>query len=140
MTVQIKGMETNKTGETVDENTDVVFNVTSSLTESERGQGFINLKFSMNMDTEPSAARIYVSGTASVAGSENEIAELLESKEKDGTPTVFVKVYQRVYPTIYLMCGSLHVPYPGPGLLRQTSVHEQPQVVPMAQRRPSAQE
>ncbi len=120
--VQIKGVETNRTAEGVDENTEVTFNVDSSISESDRGPGFLALKFSMDMETQPAAARVFVSGTASVSGKEEEIDGLLESKELDGTPTLFMRIYQRVYPTMYLLCGSLHVPYPGPGLLRQNRV------------------
>lgn len=111
--VQIKSVETSRTSEGVDENADVTFNVGSSIGESDRGPGFVNLKFSIDLETQPPAARIFVSGTASVRGKDEEIDEMLAAKERDGTPTLFMRIYQRVYPTMYLLCGSLHVPYPG---------------------------
>jgi hypothetical protein len=128
--VQIKGVETSRTSDAVDENTEVSFNVGSSITESDRGPGFVNLKFSIDLETQPSAARIFVSGTASVSGKDEEIDEILGAKERDGTPTLFMRIYQRVYPTMYLLCGSLHIPYPGPGLLRQNKVETEAQGVP----------
>lgn len=127
--VQIKGVETSRTSEGVDENTEVMFAVNSSISESDRGPGFINLKFSIEMETQPSAARVFISGTASVTGKEEEIDELLAAKERDGTPTLFMRIYQRAYPTMYLLCGSLHVPYPGPGLLRRNKVETEAQIV-----------
>ncbi len=124
--VQIKGIEANRTAEGVDENTEVTFNVSSSINEGDRGPGFLTLKFSIGMETQPSAARMFVSGTASVTGKEEEIDELLESKEQDGTPYLFMRIYRHVYPTVYLLCGTLHVPYPGPGLLRHNRVEAEP--------------
>ena len=120
--VDLKNVEATRTAEGVNEDTDVTFSVNSSLNEEDRGHGFITLKFSISLDTEPSAARLFVAGTASVTGTEDEIDELLAAKERDGTPTAFMKVYQKIYPAVYLLCGSLHVPYPGPGLLRQNGV------------------
>ncbi len=117
--VLVKGIEANKTAEEVNESTQVTFNVNSSINEADRGPGFLNLKFSMDIETQPAAARIFVSGTATLKGKEDEIDAVLEAKEKDGTtPTLFMKIYQRVYPTMYLLCGSLKIPYPAPGLLR----------------------
>jgi len=127
--VQIKGVESNRSAEGVDESTEVTFNINSSIAEADRGPDSISLKFSIDMETQPQAARLFVSGTASVTGKENEIEELLMAKERDGTPTLFMRIYQRVYPTLYLLCGSLHVPYPGPGLLRQNKIETGPQLV-----------
>ena len=127
--VQLKRVETNRTAEGVDKNTEVEFNVNSSISESERGPGFVNLKYSINLETEPTAARLFVSGNAVIKGSEGDIDQLLAAHERDGTPIVFMKVYQRVYPTMYLMCAALNIPYPGPGLLRQNKMETQPQVV-----------
>ena len=127
--VQVKSVETSRTSEGIDENSEVTFNVNSSISEADRGPGFVNLKFSIDMETQPSAARIFISGAASVTGKEEEIEALLEAKERDGTPTVFMRIYQRVYPTMYLLSGALHVPYPGPGLLRQNKVETEAQLL-----------
>ncbi|MDG7010836.1 MAG: hypothetical protein JRN57_01825 [Nitrososphaerota archaeon] len=117
--VLVKGMEANKTSDEANESTPVTFNVNSSINEADRGPGFLNLKFSMDIETQPAAARIFVSGTATLKGKEDEIDEVLGAKEKDGTtPSLFMKIYQRVYPTMYLLCGSLKIPYPAPGLLK----------------------
>jgi hypothetical protein len=120
--VLVKGIEANKTSEEANESTPVTFNVNASINEADRGPGFLNLKFSMEIETQPSAARVFVSGTATVKGREDEIEEVLGKKEQDGTPTLFMKIYQRVYSTMYLLCGSLKVPYPSPGLLKLNQV------------------
>jgi hypothetical protein len=59
-----------------------------------------------------------ISGTASLKGDEQEIDALLASKEEDGSPPIFMKIYQKVYSIMYLMSGSLRIPYPSPGLLK----------------------
>lgn len=120
--VLVKGIEANKTSDEANESTPVTFNVNASINESDRGPGFLNLKFAMDIETQPSAARIHVSGSATLSGKEGEIDEILAAKEKDGTPTLFMKMYQRVYPTMYLLCGSLKIPYPAPGLLKLSQV------------------
>lgn len=116
--VLVKGIEANKTSDEANEATPVTFNVNASINEADRGPGFLNLKFSMDLETQPAAARVHVSGSATLKGKDEEIDEVLGAKEKDGTPTLFMKIYQRVYPTMYLLCGSLKIPYPAPGLLR----------------------
>ena len=116
--VSVKGIEANKTADEVSESAQVTFNVNSSINESDRGPGFLNLKFSMDIETQPAAARVFVSGTAGLKGKDEEIDQLLAAKEGDGTPALFMRIYQRVYPTMYLLCGTLKIPYPAPGLLR----------------------
>ena len=116
--VSVKGIEANKTSDEANESTQVTFNVNSSINEADRGPGFLNLKFSMDVETQPAAARVFVSGTATLKGKDDEIDAMIGAKEKDGTPALFMKIYQRVYPTMYLLCGSLKIPYPAPGLLR----------------------
>ena len=131
--VAVKGIEANKTSDEVNESTAVTFNVNSSINEADRGPGFMNLKFSMDIETQPAAARLFVSGTATVKGKEDEIDELIGGKEKDGTtPTLFMKIYQRVYPTMYLLCGSLRIPYPAPGLLRMSQMASAEETEPVA--------
>ena len=127
--VLIKGVESSRTSEDATENAEVAFNVNSAISESDSGPGFVTLKYSIEMETQPPAARIFVSGTARIAGKQDEIEEMLGSKEKDGTPTVFMRIYQRVYPTMYLLTGALHLPYPGPGLLRQNKVETEAQLM-----------
>lgn len=120
--VAVKGIEANKTADGVNESTPVTFNVNSSINEADRGPGFLNLKFSLDIETQPAAARIFVSGMATVRGKDDEVEEILSAKESDGTPSLFMRIYQRVYPTMYLLCGSLKIPYPAPGLLRLNQV------------------
>lgn len=120
--VLVKGIEASKTSDEANESTQMTFNVNASISEADRGPGFMSLNFSMDIETQPAAARVRVAGTANLSGKETEMEEMLSGREKDGTPTVFMKIYQRVYPMMYLLCGSLKLPYPAPGLLRLSQV------------------
>lgn len=120
--VLVKGIEANKTLDEANESTPITFNVNSSINEADRGPGFLTLKYSLDIETQPAAARLRVSGTATLSGKDAEIEEILATNEKDGTPALFMKIYQRVYPTMYLLCGALKIPYPAPGLLRLNQV------------------
>ena len=130
--VLVKGIEANKTQDEANESTAITFNVNASISESDRGPGALSLKYSMDIETSPAAARLHVSGTASLTGKDSEIEEMLAAKEKDGTPTLFMKIYQRVYPTMYLLCGALKIPYPAPGLLRLNQVAGAEETEPVA--------
>lgn len=131
--VQIKALEASRTVEEVAENMDVTFNVNSSISESDRSDGLLKLKFSMDLETSPSAARLHVAGTAALSGREEEVEKVLLTREPDGTPTLFMKIYQRVYPTMYLLCGSMKIPYPSPALLRLNRTTTEEELVRQAE-------
>jgi len=96
----------------------VKFYVDSQIKEGGRDRGVVTLKFSMTVGTEPSVARIFVAGSASVSGSDEDVHMMLAGPETDGPPSLFMKIYQQAYPTMYLLCSSLGIPCPAPGLVR----------------------
>jgi hypothetical protein len=100
----------------------ILFNVSSTISESDRDIENVKLKFEIDIDTDPSVARIQVSGDADVKGSREEITQLLDAKEKDGTPTVFTRIYRQIYPTMFLVAGSLRIPPPTPGLMKVNAI------------------
>jgi hypothetical protein len=63
---------------------------------------------------------------------------MVAGREPDGTSTLFMKIYQRIYPTMYLLCGSLRVPYPAPGLLRLNRTTTEEELVRNAESKLSA--
>ncbi|MDG6898514.1 MAG: hypothetical protein JRN24_02120, partial [Nitrososphaerota archaeon] len=130
--VEIRALEAARATEEPAEDLDVVFNVNASISETDRGDGFVVLKYSVDLETNPAAARLRVSGTARVSGRDEEVEKLAAGKEKDGTPTLFMKIYQKVYPTMYLLCGCLKIPYPAPGLLRLNGTATEEELVQRA--------
>ena len=59
-----------------------------------------------------------VAGTARITGEEAEIQELLKTSDGNTPPPVFMSIYQKVYAILYLLSGSLKIPYPSPGLMK----------------------
>jgi hypothetical protein len=130
--VFIKSVEGNKLAEDVTSDSSVNFNVNANITESERSPDKLTLKFVIELTTEPEVARMTVSGSAVLTGDDKEMDFLLTPKEGESVPPVFMKIYQKVYAVLYLVSGSLRIPYPSPGLLkgvRLTSSREMSQAV-----------
>jgi len=119
--VSIKSIEAAKVSEAANADSQVVFNVTASISEGNRTSGEVTLRFNLELKTQPEVARFLVNGSATLRGEESEVDALLAAKEDDSVPVVFMRIYQRVYAVMYLICGTLKLPYPAPGLLK--SVH-----------------
>ncbi|MDG6980803.1 MAG: hypothetical protein JRN51_06765 [Nitrososphaerota archaeon] len=129
--VAIRSVEGSKLAEDVTADSSVSFNVAANLVESERNPEKLTLKFTIELNTEPDVAKMTIAGTAVLTGDDKEIDTLLTPKEGESVPPVFMKIYQRVYAVLYLVSGSLKIPYPSPGLLkgvRLVSTREMSQV------------
>ena len=120
--VTIRSVEGNKLAEDVTSDSSVNFNVNANITESERNPDKLALKFAIELTTDPDVAKMTVTGTAVITGDDKEIDFLLTPKEGESVPPVFMKIYQKVYAVLYLVSGSLRIPYPSPGLLRGVRV------------------
>ena len=120
--VTIKTVEGNKLAEDVTSDSSVNFNVNANITESERNPDRLTLKFVIDLSTDPDVAKMTVSGTAVLTGDDKEIESLLTPKDGDSVPPGFMKIYQKVYAVLYLVSGSLRIPYPSPGLLKGVRV------------------
>jgi hypothetical protein len=116
--VTIKSVEGNKLAEDVTSDSSVNFNVAANLVESERNPDRLTLKFTIELNTEPEVAKMTVVGTAVLTGDDREIEALLTPKPGETVPPVFMRIYQKVYAVLYLVSGSLRIPYPSPGLLK----------------------
>lgn len=132
--VYVKTVEGTRLSEDVKPTTEVTFNVNATITETERNQGQISLKFSIDMESQPAVARLSVAGSAALMGEEQEIDELLLAKESEGTPPIFMKIYEKVYAVLYLLCGSLKIPYPSPALLKVVQVSSEAAASPQSSR------
>ena len=116
--VTIKAVEGSKLAEDVTSDSSVNFNVNANITESERNPDRLTLKFVIDLTTDPDVAKMTVSGSAVLTGDDREIETLLTPKDGESVPPVFMKIYQKVYAVLYLVSGSLRIPYPSPGLLK----------------------
>lgn len=124
--VLVRSVSGNRLSDEPQEDAEVFFDVKASVVETSRESGKLSIKFSIKMETQPSVANIMVEGTAVVRGEEQDIDALLVGKDPDGAPAMFMKIYQRVYAVLYLLCASLRVPYPSPTLLKKVEVSSQP--------------
>lgn len=116
--VSVRTVEGSKLAEDVTSDSTVSFNVAANLTESERNPDKLTLKFSIELTTDPDVAKMTIGGTAVITGEEKEVDSLLTPSPGETVPPVFMKIYQKVYALLYLLSGSLRIPYPTPGLLK----------------------
>jgi len=120
--VLVKNVEANRLTEEVRDETSVTFDVAASLAEVDRQAGQFTLKYSIAITSQPPVARMDVAGTAKITGEEKEIQELLSTPDGNTPPPVFMSIYQKVYAILYLLSGSLKIPYPSPGLMKVVKV------------------
>ena len=120
--VLVRSVEAARLSEDPKDNSDVSFEVTASLNETDRTPGQLAMRFSIGIQTAPQLAKVDITGSARITGDEQEIERLLSSKEAGSTPPVFMSIYKKIYAILYLISGSLRIPYPSPGLLKVVKV------------------
>jgi hypothetical protein len=116
--VLVKNVEATRLSEQPADETSVTFDVAASLAETDHQAGQFTLKYSIAITSQPPVARMDVSGSARITGEEAEIEALLKNPDQNTPPPVFMSIYQKVYAILYLLSGSLKIPYPSPGLMK----------------------
>lgn len=119
---KIRSVAVQKLDEKSNHNTPVIFDFGANLEEADRTSESVTLNFKMTMDTEPAIAKFAVEGTAIVNGEESEIEKLLSADPETNVPYVFTRIYQTVYSVIFMLAGTIDVPYPSPALLKRPHV------------------
>ena len=122
VSTKIRTVTVQKLDEKANHNTPVVFEFGVNLEESERTIDCIVLSFKMKMEAEPAIVRFILEGTSSISGEEGEIEKLLSPDPQTGVPVVFMNIYQTVYSVIFMLAGTVDVPYPSPALLKKAHV------------------
>ncbi|MBI2185039.1 MAG: hypothetical protein HYU39_08795 [Thaumarchaeota archaeon] len=120
--VTVSKVECSKLSEKNEEDSEVAFNINASLVEVERNPTGLSLKFDIGVETQPSVGKLSLTGSAVVRGEGEEVQALIAVKDSSSVPAVFMRIYQKLYPVLYLMCGTLKIPHPAPGLLKATYV------------------
>lgn len=117
--VLVKNIEATRLSEEAREGgSSVTFDVAASLAETDHQAGQFTLKYSIAITSQPAVARMDVGGTARITGEEKEIEGLLKTPDQNTPPPIFMSIYQKVYAILYLLSGSLKIPYPSPGLMK----------------------
>jgi len=119
---KIRNVDVQKMDDKADHNTPVIFDFGANLEEADRSSEGVVLNFKMTMDTEPSIAKFVVEGTAKISGEEAEIEKLLSADPQTNVPFVFTRIYQTVYSVIFMLAGTVDIPYPSPALLKRPHV------------------
>jgi hypothetical protein len=102
------------------ENMNSNYSLNVSLSEKDRTSDALVLSYSLELTSQPQAARLKVAGSATLKGSKDEIKEGITAHDESKPPPVLVTIYERVYSTLYIVAGALKVPTPMPNLLKKT--------------------
>ena len=89
------------------------------LSEKQRKASSLVLGFTLELTQVPQAAKITVTGTAELTGTDEEIKERITSKTETAPPPVVEIIYERIYGLVYIIAGGIKVPRPLPNLLRK---------------------
>ncbi|MDG6904427.1 MAG: hypothetical protein JRN20_01425 [Nitrososphaerota archaeon] len=119
---RIRSVAVQKLDEKSNHNTPVIFDFGANLEEADRSSESVALNFKMTMDTEPTIAKFAIEGSAMINGEESEIEKLLSPDPETNVPYVFTRIYQTVYSVIFMLAGTIDVPYPSPALLKRPHV------------------
>ncbi len=114
--VVVEKLEATRVGSKGAEGSPGTYSLNVALSEKERGVGSLvaNFSFELNM---PGAAKFVVAGRATLTGQEDEIRSAVRRTDEE-PPAIVQTVYQKVYGLLYILTGSMKVPYPLPGLAR----------------------
>jgi len=116
--VKIDNVIASRLEDKVHQSSSVNFNIKVNMDEADRKGQLLVVHYSIVMNTEPSVAKFQVEGSAVVKGGTEAIEEAVSSDPQTGVPYLFTKVYQQVYPVLFMLAGAIDIPYPSPGLLR----------------------
>ena len=119
---KIRNVAVQKLDEKSNHNTPVIFDFGANIEEADKSNESVTLNFKMTMDTEPTIVKFVIEGTATINGEESEIEKLLSADPDTNVPYVFTRIYQTVYAVIFMLAGTIDVPYPSPALLKRPHV------------------
>lgn len=121
--VLLTSVQATRLSEENSEDTDALFEVDASLSEMLRTSDKMVIKFKIDLDTQPQLAKISLAGLTTLQGEVDEIEKVI-AVEEGKPPKVFMNIYHRIYPTLYLICCALKIPCPGPKLLINVALEE----------------
>ncbi len=103
----------------VDENTKANYKLNVSVSEVRRRPGSMGLAFTLELSAAPQVAKMTVSGNAKVTGVEDEIRLATAPRQGKAPPKLVEMLYDKLYGLLYILAGSLNVPYPMPSLVKE---------------------
>ncbi len=119
--VQLETVDAVRLSDKANENADSNYSLNVSLSEKDRTSEALVLSFSLELTSQPQAARFKVTGNATLKGTRDEIKGEITAPDDKRPPQVLLTIYERVYSTLYVLAGALKVPHPMPNLLKKGS-------------------
>jgi hypothetical protein len=122
VTAKIKRISAQKLEDSSSHNSKVVFNVGVNMDETSRRSDSVGLSFEITLETEPSIAKISIEGVATITGNQAAIDKILTQDSGTNAPRVLAPIYEEIYPVLFMLVGTLDLPYPSPALLKRSRI------------------
>jgi len=121
VSVLVESVDADRLSEKATENANSNYSLNVSLAEKERTSEGLVLTYSLELTSQPQAARFKVSGSATLKGTRDDIKDAITAPDENRPPPILVIIYERIYSTLYLLSSALKVPHPLPNLLKKSS-------------------
>jgi hypothetical protein len=119
VSVLVESVEASRLSEKASENANSNYSLNVSISEKDRSTDTLVLTYSLELTSQPQAARFKVTGSATLKGNRDEVKEGITAPDESKPPPVLVIIYERIYGTLYVLSGMLRVPHPMPNLLKK---------------------
>jgi hypothetical protein len=103
------------------ENSKSNYTLNVSLSERKRRPEGLTIGFTLELTGASDVALITIEGSAKLTGPQTEITESLAVAGGKAPPKVVETIYEKLYGLVYVLAGSMKVPYPLPNLLKKGS-------------------
>jgi len=119
--VLVESVDADRLSEKASENANSNYSLNVSLSEKDRSSDGLILAFSLELTSQPQAARFKVAGNATLKGTKDDIKDAITAPDDNRPPPILLVIYERIYSTLYLLSSALKVPHPLPNLLKKSS-------------------
>ena len=117
--VTLDRVEGVRLSEKIDADAKSEYKLSVSMSEKKRLPGELTLNFTLDLTCQPNIAKLTVAGSVRLAGSDEEVQEIITPGEEKAPPKVVETIYERTYGLLYVLAGGLKVPSPKPNLLKK---------------------
>ncbi len=121
MAVTVEKIESVRLSDKVNEHSKSNYKLNVALSEKNRKPEGMTVAFSIELSGNAQTTKITVSGSARLTGSEDDIQAAIGPGKDKAPPKVVEAIYEKIYGLVYLLAGSMRVPYPAPNLVRKSS-------------------
>jgi len=121
VSVTVERIECARLSDRATQDSKSTYTLNVGLLEKERGLDGLTINFNLELVGSPQLAKLVVSGSAKLTGSDNDVREALSQESERTPPKVVETIYEKLYGLIYLLTVSMRVPFPQPNLLKKSS-------------------